>query len=364
MSGTRPLPVFVCAGLLALTCVAAGEELGKVAKFSAGQNVGIAKDSEAPQPATMLTAVHVLRGHEGPALQVAVTPDGRRALTTGDDGMLRIWDLATGKELAQVEAHIGGSIGVAVSPDGKRALTSGDDRMVRLWDLQTLTELRRYEGHRNAVGSVVFSADGKRFLSGGYDQSLRLWDVEMGLELRRFGCRTFAWGTCLSSDGKRVLSAERGSGFRLLNAGTGEVVEDLDGGRDTIAFSPDGTQALTGSGWSGALLLWDLETGEQLGRLEGHRTTARFVAFSPDGRRAASTSYDSTVRLWDVQTGTELARFDWKPEKGALPGDMSNSVLYGLAFTPDGQRLLAAGGDGLVHVLEYSPSGRNNESTR
>jgi formylglycine-generating enzyme required for sulfatase activity/WD40 repeat protein len=305
-----------------------------------------------PAAAAGFRELRVLRGHRGSAFMVAVTPDGGRVLTTGIDGTLRTWDLATGKERSRIQAHKDWAVGVAVSPDGKRAVTSGNDKTVRLWDLETGKELRRFEGHTNFVWSVMFSSDGQRVLSGSHDKTVRLWDAETGKEVRRFeGGDKQIWGACLSPDGTRVLSADVGGGVHLWDVETGRELRAMQGhtGAITAAFSPDGQRALSGGtqGKEGLLLLWDLKTGKQLRRFEGHKKIVRITAVSPDGQRAATTSYDKTVRLWDLETGRELARFDW-------PIEVEPSGLFGVAFTCDGRQIVAAGSDGLVRVLEIN----------
>lgn len=343
-------------------------------------------ESSAPPlstPAKTFAEGPVLLGHRGSAFQVVVMSDGRRVLTTGVDGTLRTWDLATGKELSAIQAHSKWAVGLAVSPDGQRAVTSGNDKTVRLWNLATGQELRRFEGHGNAVWRVRLSSDGKRLLTASHDRTARLWDVESGVELRRFECGGPCVDVCFAPDGKRILtcetsaqvwrdvlpppapSSEAGGAVRLWDVETGQQVRMLTGLAQavTVVISPDGTKVLAGGTakagsegenllWRepGLLLLWDIETGKALARMEGHTATVRVVACSPDGRMAVTTGYDRTVRLWDLQTGTQLARYDWPgPVEKRLP-------LFGVTFTPNGRHVIVAGAGGVVRVLEIRPA--------
>ena len=95
----------------------------------------------------------------------------------------------------------------------------------------------------------------------------------------------------------------------------------------SVAFSPDGTRLASGS-FDNSVRLWDVVTGNEIRRFEGHTDWVLSVAFSPDATRLASGSYDRTVRLWDVATGDEVRRFEGHTE-----------VVYSVAFSPDGTRL-------------------------
>ena len=128
----------------------------------------------------------VSRGIADWVWSVAFSPDGRYVLSGSSDKTLRLWEVATGKELRRFEGHSGRVCSVAFSPDGRYVLSGSRDKTIRLWEVATGKELRRFEGHSSWVISVAFSPDGRYILSGSEDRTLRLWEVATGKELRRF----------------------------------------------------------------------------------------------------------------------------------------------------------------------------------
>ena len=75
------------------------------------------------------------------------------------------------------------AIAVAISPSGKTLLSSGNDGIIRLWDISTGKLLKLFRGHNKPVWDVKFSPDGKRFASAGGDEVVRLWDIASGREI-------------------------------------------------------------------------------------------------------------------------------------------------------------------------------------
>jgi Leucine-rich repeat (LRR) protein/tRNA A-37 threonylcarbamoyl transferase component Bud32 len=284
-----------------------------------------------------------LRGHTDAVTSVAVSPDGRRALSGSADRTMRLWDLAAGKELRRFEGHEMPVSSVAFSPDGRRALSGSWVGVMRLWDVETGKELRRFEGHTSWVNSVAFSPDGARALSGGGEGSTaRLWDLATGRELRRFGHANFVVRAIFSPDGRRVLSAGLDGTVRLWDAGTGQELRHfgVSAAFGILAFSRDG-HALCGTNHDKGMSLWDVATGQEVVRLPGH---AGDLALSPDGRRALTTGGDSSVCLWDLARGKELARL--RGHEGGVSR---------VAFSPDGRRALSAGQDRTVRLWSLPP---------
>ena len=310
--------------------------------FAAARTADKTEAEEKAEAKEKVGEVRRFEGHDDWVYTVAVSPDGRRALSGSaseedKDGVVRLWDLDTGKDVRRLEGHTSGVMAVAFSRDGKRGVSASDDQTVRLWDLDTGKELKRFEGHTDQVWAVAFSPDGKRLASGGRDKSIRLWDVTTGKELKSFeghaeGVRTLAF----SPDGKRLLSGGFDGVVRLWDVEGGNEVRTFEGHTDAVqcvAFSRDGRRALS-CGLDKTIRLWNVEGGNKHCVFTGHSDVVTSVAFSPDGKRLLSGSWDQTVRLWDVESGEVLHSFSEHDGK-----------VQSVAFMPDGHRALSGSRD-------------------
>jgi RNA polymerase sigma factor (sigma-70 family) len=271
----------------------------------------------APAVPEKVGEVRRFEGHPDWVYTVALSPDGKRALSGSSsvndaDGVVRLWDVAAGKERSQLEGHTAGVMGVAFSPDGKRGLSGSDDQTARLWDLDTGKEVRRFEGHTDQVWAVAYAPDGKGVATGSRDQTIRLWDAETGKELKRFEGHTDGLlALAFAPDGRRLLSGSFDATVRLWDVAAGKEVRTFAGHTDgvqSVAFAPDGTRAVS-AGLDGTIRVWDVEGGGEVLNLDGHALAVTSVAFTPDGRRLLSGSWDRTVRLWDLESGEVVHGF-------------------------------------------------------
>jgi WD40 repeat protein len=116
---------------------------------------------------------------------VAFSPDGSRLASTGR-GLVRIWDVATGRELLTLIGHRQGVTGVAWSPDGKRLVSNGVDDTVRLWDLATGQELLQFRHTQEFTSRVAFSRDGSRIVLAAHNHIV-LWETRLPDDEQREG---------------------------------------------------------------------------------------------------------------------------------------------------------------------------------
>jgi WD40 repeat protein len=308
-------------------------------------------------------SVRLFEGHTRQVNQVAFSPDGKHALSGSTDQTMRLWDVATGKEVRRFEGHAGGVWAVAFSPDGKYAGSGGGgtdkdgtwvsnpDPSVRLWDVATGKELRKFDGHTDQVLGVAFTPDGKHLVSASGDRTLRAWEAQGGKELRKLeGHTKGVWGLAVSPDGKRVASGGWDGTVRLWDFESGKELMKFEGHEGwvmSVAFSPDGRRVLSG-GADKTARLWDVEGGKELRKFDGHASMVVRVDFSPDGKRALSGSgtqmvgtnryvpagSDYVLRLWDLNGGKELRHYE----------EHTGPVL-GVAFSPVGNHALTGSGD-------------------
>lgn len=248
-----------------------------------------------PHPDRQILRLH---GHRGPVRCLAFSPDGKKALSGGQDAMMRLWDLESGQELRRFKGHTDPINGVAFSPDGRAALSGSgwmrehgyvvrEGAMVSWWD-QTGDATRRFKDQPGGVAAVAFCPDGQHAVSAG--EAVQLRDVGSDQQVLRLYHFPFDWATSvtLSADARGCSSA----------AGTidcGSLRTEAPGGRyscrqssRTRSVRPPSRQ--TAGTRSAAMMRERCGCGmskllRKCGSWRGTRTWSSAWPFHPTGRR-------------------------------------------------------------------------------
>ncbi|MCY2967903.1 MAG: hypothetical protein NT069_30460, partial [Planctomycetota bacterium] len=243
---------------------------------------------------------------------VALSPDGKTALSASRDNSLKLWDLRQGVELRSFTGHTDEANCVAISPDGLTAVSGSSDKTLKLWDLATGELRHTFSGFTSEVRSVAISPDGRTALSGSYDGTMKLWDLERRIERRTFlGHTEFVARVVFTPDGRAAFSGSHDGTLRLWDLESGKSLRTFgDANSVTSAgISPDGRVALSGSHGqprSFALTLWNLAEGKERRHWKSGRIPVSNIIFAPDGRSAISDGWGTTMKSRDLVSGNVL----------------------------------------------------------
>jgi WD40 repeat protein len=304
-----------------------GREIRRDYLFQAGWLVRLPLPAGGlPRPELVLQTGHAQR-----VSSVAFSPDGKQVLTGSGDGRAILWDAASGQQLRAFDGHTSGLFSVAFSPDGKQVLTGSGDGRAILWDAASGRQLRA-TGQGKGASSVAFSPDGKQILFGLVNQTALLWDVASGEKLRVF-------------DSAKERTRPPRSRTKVASYQGVPILAEPRLGL-SVAFSPDGKRALTGSDDDCAVILWDVASGQKLRAWEDRRGVSS-VAFSPDGKHILTTGHGGRGPvLWDTASGQEIRAFTGH-----------TNIVTSARFSPDGKQILSGSGDKTA-ILWDTASGR------
>ncbi len=274
----------------------------------------------------------------------AISPTGRHALSWNKE-QLKIWTLSNNQLIGTPKSIAKSRGGAVFSHDG---LLFGQidhtENAIHISDTSTGKRSLSLVGHTNKIQSVAFHPNGRQFASGADESFLRIWNLESGQEIKKIMLEDSfnrIYGLTFSRNGKWLAAAQKATGVKIWNTETWRNPIDLPkhsvpiGG---LIFSHDEEQLVSID--NTVLRIWDVSSGEELGRLIGHKLWITKVAFSPDGTRLASAGLDRKIKIWD-----------WKNQRETLSISGMKSGLASLTFSPSGT-LLAGDWNGALKPLD------------
>lgn len=302
------------------------------------------------------------------------SPDGSKIVTAGCEGqdkngvcyfgVIKIWDAASGKELAALNGQGMDVIGATFSPDSSKVVMAGCNERdatgicttatATAWSVYTGRELALPRGPAASMRSAAFSQDGSKLVLAGCSETdeqgnctvgmAKVWDTTTGTELATLrGHTNLVVSAMFSLDGGKVVTASDDGTAKVWDASSGAELASLRGHSATVytaTFSPGGNKIVTASRDHTAKI-WDAESGKELATLYGHSSDVTGATFSPDGSKIVTDSRDLLVKVWDASMGRELA---------VLRGH--TNLVVSAIFSPDSSKIVTASWDGTARVWD------------
>jgi cytochrome c len=254
------------------------------------------------------TAQQVLRFHDGAINAVAMLPDGRIA-TGGADMRIALWKTGEQKPASVLEGHTAPIVALAVSPDGTMLASASWDRTARIWPLAGSAlgaAPRVLEGHQQNVNGVAFAPDGGALVTVGYDATLRIWPLAGAGSPRIVTLPTPLNAVAIARDGEIVAGGADGKVYFL--SATGELRGALQAGTSPVialATSSDGT-LIAAAAIRGSVAVIERASRALNRTLVGPGLPVWSVAFFPDNHTLLTGGADRLLRRWDATTGDPI----------------------------------------------------------
>jgi len=342
--------------------------------------------------------LQTLNGHSVEITSVSFSQDGKRLLSCSDTSdvknkeatHLKMWDLSTGNELVGLFNKQKGLVSAATfSPDGKRIVSAGEDGNIKIWTADEKLDKALLQGEMSDI--VGMDIKNNEIIARNREGTIKHWDFKTGAELKEYNQKynkankledTIVHGV-LVDDGKNLIdwddlfsvwligitdekpkikvdgnkpttigffakekkatTIDQKGNIKTYDLETGKEIKSiLLRSKDILitTFSQDGKKIASGNAEYideaelYGIRIWESATGKELQTLTGHTSRVTSISFSPDGMKMASGSFDDSIKIWDAETGKELQ---------TLKGD--TSYVSSVCFSPDGKKLLSASGD-------------------
>lgn len=274
-------------------------------------------------------------GHTAAVRRAVFSPDGKLLISAGEDYQVIVWDFARRMPVKTLSEHKGVVTTIAFSPDGRWFFTGSEDETAILWNAESFEKQIVWHDHPAPIITASFSSDGS-LLAYARKDGVVIRETKTWTKVRELPCEIGSYGTYVFLQDNRWIADNRANAWDL-STGEQVIASPPAWYANWIAASPDESHLATIDP-AGIVRVVDL-TGQQLLHANrAHHDHGRSIAYSPDGKLIASAA--ERVLLWDAATNARIAPLEYE------------SIVWSLAFSPDGRWLVSTHGDGSILVWD------------
>lgn len=265
-----------------------------------------------------------LTGHISGVRGLAVSDRHPYLFSCGEDKMVKCWDLEQNQVVRHYYGHLSGVYCLSLHPTENLLITGGRDSVARIWDMRTKDQVGCLSGHRDTVGSIICQSNDPQIITSSYDTTIRFWDMKIGRT-----CKTLTHhkksvrGLVFNHDRSNFASASADN-IKQWTQPEGDFIQNLSGHNSIVnCLATNQQNVLVSGGDNGTLFFWDWRTGYnfqrklspvQKGSIESEAGILT-MTFDKSGCRFITGEIDKTVKMYreDPDATEETHPINWKP---------------------------------------------------
>lgn len=322
--------------------------------------------------------VFVQLGHSAEITSIVMTKDNRYIISSGEDKVIKIWDVESCTLIKTLSGHTRGIEKIAISPDDKYIVSGSDDKSIKIWDFEK--ELFSFSQDLYSADFVDFSLNGKFLFScGANNLKTSIWDFKKK-ELKMELANNYTYeGVAQSPDGKLIaltggnpviistsdfkiikklnihssrylnfspdsksILSVSSSGLEILDIDSNSVVKKISKSSALKAFFTKDGKRIISMDYSADIKVWDIEKAEIIETLKSHEDKITDIFISYNGKKLISSSVDNSIKLWNIDTYNLINTFKSK-----------SYTVNSIAVSKDGKTVVTGSADKILRVWDF-----------
>lgn len=296
----------------------------------------------------------MISGHGGWVHSLAVDPSNMWFASGCRDGLIKIWDIASGRLRITLTGHISGVRGLAVSDRHPYLFSCGDDKMVKCWDLEHNQVVRHYHGHLSGVYCLAMHPTENIIVTGGRDSVARVWDMRSKEQIHCLTGHTSTVGSvqCLESN-PQIITGSYDTTIRMWDMKMGKTLTTLTNHKKSIrsiVLKHDKSGFISGA--TDNIKQWSLPEGKFIQNFSGHDSVINSLATNKYNVLVSGAD-NGTLFFWDWRTGYNFQRLASPVQRGSIE---SEAGIMALSFDKSGARLITGESDKTIKMYREDPN--------